>query len=95
MSHVKADRQVNVRGNMQSENDAVHLTPDGAGLMIKLMIDGMDQSKFRVPRNLVTLHTIIIIFIITTVAIMMATIIISTAAIIMAAVIISMAASTL
>ena len=62
--------------------------------MIKLMIDGMDQSKFRVPRNLATLHTIII-FIITMVAIMMATIIISTAAIIMAAVIISMAASTL
>ena len=50
---IKAMRLVNVRGNQQSEADAQRLTDTGEGLVLKLMIDGMDQAKFRLPRNLV------------------------------------------
>ena len=46
------------RGRRGSGNQCwcVFVLPgDGAGQVIKLTIDGMDQAKFRVPRNLVPL----------------------------------------
>jgi hypothetical protein len=52
---VMADRAVNVRGNKLAELHARKPTADGLNQIAKITIDGMDQSKFRVPRNLVTL----------------------------------------
>ena len=49
---VMADRQVGVRGNHTSEIDASRANGDGMGQMVKTAIDGMDQAKFKVPRNL-------------------------------------------
>ena len=49
---VMADRQVGVRGNHISEIDASRANGDGMGQMVKIAIDGMDQAKFKVPRNL-------------------------------------------
>ena len=40
------------RGNLLSENDSKKATSDGHGLTGKIVIDGMDQSKFKCPRNL-------------------------------------------
>ena len=40
------------RGNVLSENDSKKATSDGHGLTGKIVIDGMDQSKFKCPRNL-------------------------------------------
>ena len=51
---VKSMRVVNVRGNKQSLHDATRLSPTGDGLLLKIHIDGMDQSKYRCPRNLVS-----------------------------------------
>ena len=49
---VMADRNHSTRGNHMSERDSKVESPDGLGLMGKLVIDGMDQAKFRCPRNL-------------------------------------------
>ena len=49
---VMADWQVGVRGNHISEIDASRANGDGMGQMVKIAIDGMDQAKFKVPRNL-------------------------------------------
>ena len=49
---VMADRAVNVRGNHSAEQAARTPNHDGYGQMVKVTIDGMDQSKFRCPRNL-------------------------------------------
>lgn len=49
---VMADRNHSVRSNHISEEDAQSTAPDGAELVGKLVVDGMDQAKFRCPRNL-------------------------------------------
>jgi len=49
---VMADRQVSMRANRIAEQDAQRPTVDGVGQLLKLTIDGMDQAKFRCPRNL-------------------------------------------
>ena len=53
VEEVKADRAVNVRGNKISQADALHPSGDGIGKLLKITIDGMDQAKFRIPRNMV------------------------------------------
>ena len=40
------------RGNLLAENDSKKATSDGHGLTGKIVIDGMDQAKFKCPRNL-------------------------------------------
>ena len=55
ISEVQDDRTCHVRGNARSERDARTASSDGVGQMIKLSVDGMDQAKFRCPRNLVNL----------------------------------------
>ena len=55
VEQVKADRMVNTRGNSQSEHDSSSPSPDGSGKVLKICLDGMDQGKFRVPRNVVPL----------------------------------------
>ena len=52
LDEIKADRTVNVRGNLLSEKCAKNLSSDGVEQLLKITIDGMDQAKFRVPRNL-------------------------------------------
>lgn len=55
---VKADRTINVRGNITSEIHAQDTsTVDGEGQLLKIQIDGMDQAKFKCPRNLVSPHS--------------------------------------
>ena len=49
---IQADRAVNTRGNRLSELDARNPTCDGVGQLIKVQLDGMDQAKWKVPRNL-------------------------------------------
>ena len=49
---VKADRLVSVRQNTITEQHAQHPTTDGFKQSIKITIDGMDQAKFKCPRNL-------------------------------------------
>ena len=49
---VMADRSHAVRDNHIAERDAKVVSPDGHGLTIKMVIDGMDQAKWRCPRNL-------------------------------------------
>jgi hypothetical protein len=50
--NVMADRVVSVRANRTAEQDAKQPTCDGIGQVLKITIDGMDQAKFRCPRNL-------------------------------------------
>ena len=52
ITEIKADRAINVRGNLQSEHDSVSGRTQGSEVL-KITIDGMDQAKFRVPRNTV------------------------------------------
>ena len=52
LDEIAADRKVDVRGNTVSERGARRPEPDGAGQLIKMCMDGMDQAKFRCPRNL-------------------------------------------
>ena len=49
---VQADRAVNTRGNSISEIHASKPSPDGCDQLLKCTIDGMDQAKYRCPRNL-------------------------------------------
>ncbi len=51
ITEIKAGRSINVRGNLQSEHDSA--TPSGPSDVLKVCLDGMDQAKFRVPRNVV------------------------------------------
>ena len=54
IQHVKGDRTINVRGNQLSEHHASDLgTTDGSQQLLKITIDGRDQAKFRIPRNMV------------------------------------------
>ena len=53
-THVKEvmeDRTVSARGNRVAEECAKHPSIDGLGQELKMTIDGMDQAKFKVPRN--------------------------------------------
>ena len=52
IGEVMADRAVKVRGHVQCEKCANEPSPDGFGQLCGITIDGMDQAKFRVPRNL-------------------------------------------
>ena len=52
VSKVMADRSVATRGAHLSEEAARKLTGDGANQVLKITVDGMDQAKFRCPRNL-------------------------------------------
>ena len=52
MDEIAADRKVNVRGNLMAEKDAQSPSSDGVEQVLKITIDGMDQAKFRCPRNL-------------------------------------------
>lgn len=47
---VMADRRVNVRGNKLSESEKVWAKGQNDQLFFKLQLDGMDQSKFSLPR---------------------------------------------
>ena len=47
---VMRDRAVNVRGNVLAETNARNPTPNGASSIIKVVVDGMDQAKFKTPR---------------------------------------------
>ena len=51
MKEVMEDRTVSVRGNRAAEECAKHPSIDGLGQELKMTIDGMDQAKFKVPRN--------------------------------------------
>ena len=52
ISRCLMDREVEVRSNLLSGQHAKHPTTDGLGQILKITIDGMDQAKFKVPRNL-------------------------------------------
>ena len=52
IEEVKADRQVSTRGTHIAERDAANPTSDGYNQVLKVTIDGMDQAKFKCPRNL-------------------------------------------
>ncbi len=50
---IKADRNSSVRSNLCAEGDSKKINClDGHGLTCKISIDGMDQAKYRCPRNL-------------------------------------------
>ena len=46
LDQVEADRLVNTRGNHMSERDARTPTMDGSEQILKIQLDGMDQSKY-------------------------------------------------
>ena len=52
VDEIGADRKVNVRGNLMAEKDALAPSSDGVEQVLKMTMDGMDQAKFRCPRNL-------------------------------------------
>jgi hypothetical protein len=52
IDQVKADREVHVRECRLSEQAAENPSVDGQDQVLKITIDGMDQAKFRCPRNL-------------------------------------------
>ena len=47
-----ADRSVNVRGNRLSALESTYTPQHASSSAIKILIDGMDQAKYRCPRNL-------------------------------------------
>ena len=49
---IMADRAVSVRTNRAAEEHAKVPSVDGDNQLLKITIDGMDQAKFRCPRNL-------------------------------------------
>ncbi|CAL1146424.1 unnamed protein product [Cladocopium goreaui] len=46
------DRSVNVRGNRLSKQDSNFKMENSSTSFLKVLVDGMDQAKFRCPRNL-------------------------------------------
>ena len=46
------DRSVNVRGNRLSKQDSNFKWENSSTSILKVLVDGMDQAKFRCPRNL-------------------------------------------
>ena len=52
IKEIMMDREINMRINRIAEHDAENPTVDGLGQILKITIDGMDQAKFRCPRNL-------------------------------------------
>ena len=52
LDSVSSDRQCSVRGTLLAEKDARKPTSDGVNQVMKITIDGMDQAKFKCPRNL-------------------------------------------
>ena len=52
INDVMASRNYSVRGNKQAVAHAGNPSQDGLDQLLKITIDGMDQAKFRVPRNL-------------------------------------------
>ena len=53
MSEVLADRSVHVTANKIALQDAKTLSGSGHDRLLKILIDGVDQAKFRCPHNLV------------------------------------------
>jgi hypothetical protein len=51
IAQIMADREVGMRATKMAERDAKKPS-DGRGQLLRITIDGMDQSKFKVPRNL-------------------------------------------
>ena len=49
---IKADREVATRGAAMSEDAVAHPSGDGYGQVLRMTIDGMDQAKFKLPRNI-------------------------------------------
>ena len=47
-----ADRSMNVRSNKMSTDPSTFQLANASTRVVKLMVDGMDQAKFRTPRNL-------------------------------------------
>ena len=47
-----ADRSMNVRSNQLSSDPSTYQLQNSSNKFMKLMVDGMDQAKFRCPRNL-------------------------------------------
>eukprot|EP00974_Lingulodinium_polyedra_P028740 2767812-Lingulodinium_polyedra.AAC.1 len=47
-----AGRTVSVRTNRVAEEHSKTPSVDGVNQLLKITIDGMDQAKFRCPRNL-------------------------------------------
>ena len=52
LDRADADRSVNVRGNHLSKQPSTYDVKNQDQSVMKILIDGMDQSKFRTPRNL-------------------------------------------
>ena len=52
VSQIMADRNVGMRATKVAERDARQPSADGRDQILRVTIDGMDQSKFKVPRNL-------------------------------------------
>ena len=49
---IKADRSISTRGNKLSEEAVANPSTDGHQQVLRVTIDGMDQAKFKLPRNL-------------------------------------------
>ena len=52
IEEIKATRIISMRGNTLATKDAKHPSMDGMDRMMKITVDGMDQAKFRLPRNI-------------------------------------------
>lgn len=52
LNETAMDREISTRSSLLSEEGARNPSPDGLNKLLKITIDGMDQAKFRCPRNL-------------------------------------------
>ena len=52
ITEVKLDREASSRTNHLSEQACKNPSTDGYNQLLKITMDGMDQSKFKVPRNI-------------------------------------------
>ena len=52
VAQIMADRNVGMRTTKVAERDARQPSADGRDQILRVTIDGMDQSKFKMPRNL-------------------------------------------
>ena len=56
LNRTDADRSVNVRGNKLSMQPSTYEAKNSQTAVMKILIDGMDQSKFRAPESLCNLQ---------------------------------------
>ena len=52
LNETTMDREISMRSSLLSEEAARNPNSDGLNQLLKLTLDGMDQAKFRCPRNL-------------------------------------------